>query len=128
MAFAQRYSVPFTTTAGGAATVYTGEGVNGRLLSVVYEYDDGDTGADFTITTKTTAVALLTITNAGTASVTWQPRVVVHPVANTGAGTALTFDGTNEIYEPQWIADEEIKVVVAQGGATKSGTLHFVVG
>jgi hypothetical protein len=128
MAFAKRYSVPFTTTSGGAATVYTGSGVNGRLLSVVYEWVDGATGADFTITTKTTGVALLTITNAGTASVTWQPRVGVHPVANTGAGTPLTFDGTNGVVEPQWIADEEIKVVVAQGGNVTSGTLHFLVG
>lgn len=122
------YDAAFTTTAGGAATVYSGGRVNGRVLEVRYTYGDAATGADFTITGNDSGKAVLTITNAGTSSVTWQPRQVVHPVANTGAGTALTFDGTNEIYDYICLADEEIKVVVAAGGATKSGTLTFIVG
>ena len=48
--------------------------------------------------------------------------------ANTGAGTALTFDGTNEIYEPIWLAAEEIKIVVASGGNAKVGQFEFIIG
>lgn len=128
MAFFKSYAVAFTTAADGSATVYTGGFVNGRLLEVVYTYDDAATGADFTITGRTTGKALLTVTNAGVATVTWRPRGVVHTQAETGAGTAVTFDGTNELYEPVPVVDEEIKVVVAQGGNAKSGTLTFILG
>ena len=128
MAYFKSYAIAFTTTAGGAATVTSGENVNGRLFEVVYTYDDAATGADFTITGNTTGKALLTITNAGVSTVTWRPRGVVHTQAETGAGTAVTFDGTNELYEPTVLVDEEIKVVVASGGNAKSGTLTFITG
>jgi hypothetical protein len=128
MAFLKKHAVAFTTAADGSATVYTTGFVNGAILQVDYTYDDAATGADFTVTGRTTGEAILTITNAGTSSISWQPRQVIHPVANTGAGTALTYDGTNEIYGPIWIVDEEIKIVVASGGNAKSGTLTFIVG
>lgn len=127
MAYAKSYVIPFTTDASGDAVVYSGTFANGQLVEVVYTYDDADTGADFTCVGRTTGKALLTITNAGVATVTWRPRDVIHPVANTGAGTALTFDGTNEIYDYIWLVDEEIQVTVAAGGITKSGTLTFIV-
>ena len=87
MAYFKSYAVAFTTIADGSATVYSGEFVNGRLLEVVYTYDDAATGADFTITGNTTGKALLTVTNAGTSTVTWRPRGMVHTQAETGAGS-----------------------------------------
>ena len=131
MSFLESHVVTFTTGTGGAsgdATVYTGDNVNGAILQIDYTYDDAATGADFAITGRTTGKAIATITNAGVATISWQPRQVIHPVANTGAGTALTYDGTNEIYEPIWIADEEIQIIVDEGGDTKSGTLTFIIG
>jgi hypothetical protein len=128
MSYYQSVPIAFTTDGSGDATVYSGGLVNGGVLQIDYTYDDAATGADFTVTGRTTGRAVLTITNAGTSSISWQPRQVIHPVANTGAGSALTFDGTNEIYEPIWLVDEEIKIVVAGGGDTKSGTLTFIVG
>lgn len=128
MAYAKSYALAFTTAADGSATVRSGFPVNGRIQEVTYTYDDADTGADFTVTGNTTGRAVLTITNAGTSTVTWKPREVVHPIANTGAGAALTYDGTNEIYDSFWLVDEEIKLVVASGGNAKSGTLTFIVG
>jgi hypothetical protein len=127
MAYAKSYAIAFTTDASGDAVVYSGTFANGRLVEVIYTYDDAATGADFTCVGRTTGKALLTITNAATSTVTWRPRDVIHPVANTGAGSALTYDGTNEIYEGIWLVDEEIQVTVAQGGDTKSGTLTFIV-
>lgn len=128
MSFCYQWDVDFTTTAGGAATVYTDEPVIGRLLEVRYDYGDAATGADITITGEESGKALLTITNAGTSDVSWQPRQGIHTIAETGAGTVLTYDGTRPIYEPIWIANERIKVVVASGGATKSGQLEFIIG
>lgn len=128
MAYFKSYAVAFTTDAAGDVTAHSGAAVNGRLSEVVYTYGDADTGADVTITGRTTGKALLTITNAGTADVTWRPRGVVHSLAETGAGTAVTYDGTNELYEPIAVVDEEIKVVVANGGNAKAGTLTFIVG
>ena len=127
MSFARSYAVTVLTDGSGDATDYSGVNANGRLLEVVY---DGGlaTGADMTITGNTTGKALLTITNGGTSNVTWRPRGVVHSQAETGAGTAVTYDGTNEIYEPVWIVDEEIKIVTAQGGAADTGILTFIVG
>jgi hypothetical protein len=128
MSHCESYDVAITTAADGSATARTGKSVNGRVLEVRYDRGDIATGADFTITGNTSGKAVLTITNGGTADISWQPRQVIHPVANTGAGSALTYDGTNEIYEPIWLSDEEIKVVVAQGGNATSGTLTFIVG
>lgn len=128
MSFCRQIDVDFTTAADGSATVRSGEPTNGRILEVRYDYGDAATGADFTITGNSSGKAVLTITNGGTSDVSWQPRQVVHPVANTGAGTALTYDGTNEIYEPIWLGAEEIKVVVASGGNAKTGQLEFIIG
>ncbi len=127
MSFAQSHDVALTTNGSGAVTAYTPV-VSGRVLEVRYDFVDILTGGDITITGTDSGKAILTITNVGVADLTWQPRQVIHPVANTAGGTALTFDGSNEIYEPIWIAGESIKVVVASGGDTKTGTLTFIIG
>jgi len=127
MSFARSYTVTVVTDASGDSTDYSGGPANGRLLEVVY---DGGmaTGGDITFTGATTGKALLTITNGGTSNVTWRPRGVVHTQAETGAGTAVTYDGTNEIYEPVWLVDEEIKIVTANGGNVDTGIFTLIVG
>ena len=124
MSFCRKVSAAFTTTAGGAATVYTDDVVTGRILSVRYEYADADTGADITITTEDTGQAVLTLTNAGTSTVQKQPRQATHDVT----GGAETYDATEPVNDYIWAVNERLKVVVAQGGNTKTGTLVFIVG
>ena len=127
MSFCRQIDVTATTIADGSVTVSTGVAINARVLEI--RYDGGlATGGDFAITGKTSGKAIATITNGGTSAITWQPRQVIHPVANTGAGTALTYDGTNEIYEPIWIADEEIEIAVTNGGNVDVGVFSFIVG
>lgn len=113
--------VTFTTTAGGAATVYS-DPIVGLLHAVRYEYIDGDTGADFTITDEATGIALLTITNAGVASLTIMPRGAT--ASTTNAASLYAAGGT--AVEDRLPVCGRIKTVVAQGGATKTGALVFV--
>lgn len=127
MSFASSHAVAFTTDANGDVVVYTPV-VSGRVLEVRYTYGDAATGTDFAIVGNISGKAILTITNAGTSSLTWQPRQPIQPVANTAGGTNLTYDGTRLIYEPIWIAGESIKITVDEGGNAKDGTLTFIIG
>ena len=109
-------SVDITTTAGGAATVYLGSNIRGKLLSLRYYPGTIATGGDLTITLETSGTPVLTVTNAGTANLSWYPRASANQVADAAAIT------DSAEYIP--IVDERIKVVVAQGGATKTGSIE----
>ncbi len=128
MSYPRQFDVDFTTTSGGAATVYTDEPVTGNVLEIRYDYGDAATGATITVTGEESGKAILTITNAGTGDLSWRPRQGIHPVANATAGSLLTYDATRLIYEFIPIAAERIKIVVASGGDTKSGQLEFIIG
>jgi hypothetical protein len=117
MSFVIRQTVPFTTDGSGDATVYS-EVVTGGVYTIRYVYVDAATGADFTITAEATGQPIVTITNAGTSSTQWQPRQAKHD--SVGAAIASH-------YEMVAVADERIKIVVAQGGATKTGTFEILV-
>lgn len=115
----QAVSATITTDAAGDATVYITVGINrklsGRVHAIKYEPGTIVTGADLTITGETTAVPILVKANAGTSDVWYYPRVI--PNKNTD-GSAFT-DVAADIH----VVDERIKVVVAQGGDTKTGTI-----
>ena len=116
--------IPFTTTAGGAATEYpTFWPGASRVLAVVYDRGDVDTGADLTLSYDRYDVVetVLTITNAGTSDVIWYPRRIVQD--NVGADLTGLAGGDVEPY----LLMGRPKLVVAQGGATKTGALILVV-
>lgn len=119
----ERIKATITTDASGNATVYITPGLNsvpdGLLLALLYRPGDLDTGTDLTITGETTGIAILTITNAGTSNKDWQPRALSHAVADGTASSTAT--------ELIPIAKERIKVVVASGGNTKTGTIEAVL-
>lgn len=117
----ERHTLTLAVSAGGALTTYTPV-VTGRVLSVVLTAGTLDAGTDVTITGEDTGQAILTLTN--TNSGTFYPRNPVHGPTGTG----LTYDGTRTVNEPAYVAGERIKVVVAQGGASTSGTLAIMVG
>lgn len=109
-----------TTTSGGAATVYSGK-MTGRLRGIKYMPGSSglDTNADLTITSETTEQAILTKADAGTSTVWFYP---VAPANKTADGAASTL---TEV--PLFLIEERIKVVVAQGGNTKSGSIGFLI-
>ena len=94
-----------------------------RLLSVMYDYGDAATGADFTFSFDRYDVVetVLTITNAGIADIVWYPRRVVQ--GNTGTNLTGTAGGDVEPY----IILGRPKLVVAQGGNAKTGAIIWVV-
>lgn len=122
MSFIRSVTKAFTTDASGAATVYT-DAINGRVLSVIFTNTDAASTSDFTITTEDTAQAVLTLTNQN-GSGKWQPRQATHDTS----GAAETYDATEAVNDYVFVADERIKIVVAQGGDTKTGTFTILYG
>jgi len=126
--FIDRQVLTLTVNASGAATVYTALPVTGRVLQLVYVPDGTnplDTGADLTITGEDSGVAIATLTDSGTSAFTKVPRQATHGVTGSAALYAAAGQG---VLEPVIVAGERIKVVVAQGGVSKTGTLHVYLG
>ena len=108
-----------TTNASGDLTVTSTASYNGRLALV--QWIDGDLadGVDAVLSmTNTDAgvdVTLLTLTNANDDAI-----YPVRAIAKDQAGATITYDGTNEIYEPLPVVGK-LKLVVSSGGDTKTG-------
>lgn len=111
----KRTSIALATDGSGGCTAYSSS-VAGHVIG--FYYDRGtldDSTTDITVTEEFTGASLLTLTNV-TATARYRPRVATHDVtgADTGALDAPAVVG-------------RIKVVVAQGGDTKTGTLHVYI-
>lgn len=119
--FAERKSVTLTTDDQGDVTGYI-EVPHGRVMSLHYVKDDFDNGVDFTISAEATGEGLWTESDVNAAKSVY-PRV---PVTDQ-VGGGVTFDGTNETYEPILLANDRIKIVVASGGDTKTGEFIAVI-
>jgi len=117
----QTLKADITTDASGDATVELKPGINtnptGFLHALKYTPGTIATGADLTITGKDSGIPILTVTNAGTSNVWYYPRALPNEVADASAGSSGT----------EWIPihDEPVQVVVAQGGATKAGSIEM---
>lgn len=119
----RRETVTITTDGSGDATGYTGT-VTGHVHSVRYVKTDYADGVDMTITGETTGIAIVTLTNYN-ASGTVYPRAGTHDTTGTAA---LYAAGGTAVNDQIPVVNERIKIVVAQGGATKSGTFYVTVG
>lgn len=115
------HEVPVTTNSSGAATVYSGP-INGRVLNVIYEKTDFADTVDFTITLETTGQNVWTEENV-TAAKTVAPRQATHSTAGVAALYAATGTAVNDHV---YAARERVKIVVANGGATKTGTFKVI--
>lgn len=126
MTYVRRVSVTVTTDGSGDATAYS-EPIDFGLLSQIRYVKPGagnfDNGVDFNITLEATGETLWA-ENDVNASATRAPRQAVH----TTAGVAATYDGTRATLDKIAIAGDRIKVVVASGGAAKTGAFHFLIG
>lgn len=111
MAFSQSVSVTATTAADGSATAYTAA-IRGKIIAVAYAKTDFTDGVDFTITTETTGQNVWVDTNVN-ASETVFPKML----NDDTAGADLT-----AIHDHVRVFNERVKIVIASGGDTKTGT------
>jgi hypothetical protein len=121
MIHVNKFSRPVVTIADGSVTVYS-EKMTGILREIRYEKSTFADGVDFTITRESTGESLWTEANVN-ASTVRRPHLPVHD----GTGVALTYDGTYALGAPVALTDERVKIVIANGGATKSSTFHFTM-
>jgi hypothetical protein len=106
-------SVTITTDGSGDATVYLGSRLRGYVHAIKYAVGTLANTTDLVITGETTGVAILT--DSPTTSEWFYPRAFPNQ-ASDGAAEA---DAVEDIY----VHNERIKVVVAQGGASASGSI-----
>jgi hypothetical protein len=122
MGYAERHDVDLTTDSSGDVTGYTPI-VSGRVVTLVYSKTDFDNGVDFTITADSSGETIWTESNVN-ASKTVRPRVATHDTA----GVASLYAAAGEPVEtPVVVANERIKVVIAQGGNVKTGKITVYV-
>lgn len=112
-----------TTDASGDATIYLAHretcNPNGFVYCIKYTPGTLDTGADLTITSERFGVPILSKLNAGTSVAYFFPRVFPNSSADGAAGTVAS--------ELIPVKDDRIKVVVAQGGNVKQGTIEVIL-
>jgi len=117
----KRYVVPVTTDADGNATVYSPV-LTGRISAIHYVKTDFANGVDFAITAEATGETLWTEGNVDT-SKSVAPRQATHTTAGVAAVYAA---GGSAVLAPIALAADRVKIVVASGGDTKSGTFLIV--
>lgn len=108
-------AIPITTDASGDATAFSNP-IEGTVREIRYAFTDFAATADFTITDNDTATSLWTESNIAQVSTIRRPIVQAHDtngVAVTGVYTEPVVTGT-------------VKIVIAQGGAAKTGTFRVV--
>lgn len=121
MAYVQRLVVSVTTEADGTATAYS-EVITGKLSAIHYVKTDFADGVDFAITSEATGQSLWTESNVNAAKVV-APRQATHDTS----GVASLYAAAGEPVEaPICLANDRVKIVIAQGGNAKSGAFHLV--
>jgi hypothetical protein len=106
-------TVPVTTDAAGAATVYSKQ-FSGIVQEIQYIKTDYDAGVDFNIILESGLNELWIESNVD-ASATNRPRELVQ----TGRGVDTVY------YDQIVAAVDRVKIVIAAGGNAKTGT--FVI-
>lgn len=125
--YVSRTSITPLTDGSGDATAYSEVINGGEILQIRYVPDGSnplDTNGDIVITEEATGLPILTKANIGTSAFTVAPRGPVHSV---GAGAALVYAGTDPVTDRLGVWRSRLKLVVAQGGAAKTGVFYIWV-
>ncbi len=111
----ERQRVSFTTNGAGAANAAFPHSFYGKkLYAVLWTVGTCDAGVDFTLATSGAdgSGTVFAVSNAN-ASVKYYPRTA----------TNLNTDGTALVWYDAPIVDGILTLTIAQGGATKSGSM-----
>jgi hypothetical protein len=120
--YAERHTVTIVTDGSGNGTGYTPV-VTGRVVAIHYAKTDYSNGVDFVVTAEATG-ELIWDEDDVNASATRAPRQATHTTAGVAA---LYAAGGTSVNDHVVVAKDRIKIVVAQGGAAKTGAFHVVV-
>jgi hypothetical protein len=122
----RRYTVSVTTAADGSVTAYTPR-IRGTIHQIEYIKHGvtpfADT-VDFAITGELTGVGLWTQANV-TATSRVAPRQPVHDQVGVAA---LYADAGEAIVDKVAISGDRVKIAITNGGDSKLGTFHILVG
>lgn len=119
MSWIQTLSIAATTAADGSAAAYS-EVVEGLIEMVKVTLGTWDAGVDLTLTDEETGAAIVTLTNA-TDGQTVRPRAATHDVA----GAAALYAAGGVAVLDKIPVNGRIKLVVAQGGNVKAGSVKI---
>ena len=125
--YIERHAVTIAVDASGDGTGYTPV-VSGFVQAIRYVPDATvpyDTGVDITVTGEASGIPVVTVTNAGASALNLYPRAATAGITNTAALYAAGGSGVLDLIP---VAGERIKIVLAQGGASKTGIFHVYVG
>ena len=123
MSFARRLTVTVTTDGAGAATTYSDPIEYGLLSQIRYVKTDYANGVDFTITSEATGETLWTESDVNS-SATRAPRQATH---GTDGVASLFAGGGSAVQDKIALSNDRVKIVLAQGGATKTGVFHILL-
>jgi hypothetical protein len=121
----KRYTLEVTTAANGTATA-TSPRLSGEIHQIEYVKDGAtafDDGVDFTITGKATGVSLWAENNVN-ASAVRAPRQPTHSQAGVAS---LYAAGGTAVQARVAVANDQVQIVIAQGGNAKKGKFHILV-
>lgn len=118
----RRFVVAATVDASGDATVYS-PAINGFLVSMRYVKSTYADGVDFTITNNTTGETLWAESDVN-ASATRYPRAATH---STAGAASLYASGGTAVNSRIALGGALVKIVVASGGVSTTGTFHITV-
>ena len=122
----ERITTVITVNASGNGTGYAvvKQGLNhGNIHAIRYVKDDYIAGIDVVITGETSGIAILSVTDMDD-SATYFPRAAT---CDVNAAASLYAAAGEPVEDRIPIANERIKIVVAFGGDTKTGTFHIWV-
>lgn len=114
----RKFTIPITTAADGSATAYSPY-FSGFIAAIQYVKTDFADGVDFTITADVTGESILALTDQNTAGI-WRPRAATHSTAGVASLYAAAGTAVNDRIA---LARDRVKVVIAQGGNAKTGTI-----
>lgn len=120
--YAERHVVTIVTAADGTGVGYTPL-VQGRISAIHYVKGDYANGVDFVVTSEATG-AIIWDEDDVNASAVRAPRQATH---STLGIAALYAGGGSAVLDQIVVAKDRVKITVANGGNTKTGTFHVVI-
>lgn len=118
----RRFVVPIVTDSDGDAEAYSPV-ISGKLVSFRYVKTDFADGVDFVVTSETAGETLWSEEDVN-ASATRRPRAPTHSTAGAAALYAAEGEAVNDAIA---LGSDRVKIVVSDGGDTKSGAFHIIV-